>query len=183
MVVACAALLVALGGTGYAATQLPRNSVTTIQVKDRTLLAKDFKAGQLPAGPAGATGAQGPAGPQGAQGPAGPAGTANLKWAVFSKDGGIVNQNTDMRLVSRPFAGSYIVNVGSPARGRVLLATPAFAGGDTGARGSISVSPCGGPPEGIDCPTGNDSNHVWLFTYNTANTTPEDHSFYLAVLG
>ena len=54
MVVGCLALLLALGGTGYAASQaLPRNSVTSVQVKDRSLLARDFKAGQLPRGPAG----------------------------------------------------------------------------------------------------------------------------------
>ena len=59
MVVACFALLVVLGGTGYAAVQArPRNSVTTVQVKDHSLLARDFKAGQLPRGapgPAGTT--------------------------------------------------------------------------------------------------------------------------------
>ena len=57
MVVALIALFVALGGTAYAATKLPRNSVTTIQVKDRSLLSKDFKAGQIPRGPAGPPGA------------------------------------------------------------------------------------------------------------------------------
>jgi hypothetical protein len=92
MVIACLALLVALGGTGMAAaTQLARNSVGTPQLKDsavsnpkiknnainsakvaaRSLLRSDFAPGQLPAGP---TGPQGPAGPQGAAGPAGPAG-------------------------------------------------------------------------------------------------------------
>ena len=45
MVIACMALLLVLGGTGYAASKaLPRNSVTTVQVKDRSLLARDFKA-------------------------------------------------------------------------------------------------------------------------------------------
>src|SRR3954447_16132180 len=58
MVIGCLALLLTLGGTGYAASKaLPRNSVTSIQVKDRSLLARDFKAGQLPRG------AAGPAGP------------------------------------------------------------------------------------------------------------------------
>ncbi len=58
MVIACFALLVVLGGTGYAAVQaLPRNSVTTVQVKDHSLLARDFRAGQLPRG------APGPVGP------------------------------------------------------------------------------------------------------------------------
>ena len=61
MVVASLALMIALGGTGYAASQaLPRNSVTSIQVKDHSLLARDFKSGQLPRGPAGPAGPAGP---------------------------------------------------------------------------------------------------------------------------
>src|SRR5204863_5881647 len=75
LVVALLALFVALGGTGYAALKLPKNSVGTKQlkknavnsskVKNRSLVADDFKAGQLPAGPAGPAGAQGPKGDQG----------------------------------------------------------------------------------------------------------------------
>jgi len=78
MVVAFAALLVAMGGTGYAAATLPKNSVGSKQLKQNavtsskvdngSLLKIDFKAGQLPPGP---PGLQGPAGPQGPQGPAG----------------------------------------------------------------------------------------------------------------
>jgi hypothetical protein len=82
MIVACAALVVALGGVSYAASVLPKNSVGPTQlqkkavtgsklradavggakVKNGTLMAADFKAGQLPAGP------QGPKGDPGAQG-------------------------------------------------------------------------------------------------------------------
>jgi hypothetical protein len=82
MIVACVALVVALGGVSYAATVLPKNSVGTTQlrkkavtvsklhrnavsaakVKDGSLLAADFKPGQLPAGP------QGPKGNAGAPG-------------------------------------------------------------------------------------------------------------------
>lgn len=63
------ALTFSLGlGGAFAATQLPKNSVTTKQVKDRTLLAEDFKAGQLPRGPRGAAGATGPAGADGVDG-------------------------------------------------------------------------------------------------------------------
>ena len=75
-VIALIALAVALGGTSYAATSLPRNSVGTLQlksnavtstkVKNGSLLKRDFKRGQLPAG------AIGPTGPAGAPGPAGP---------------------------------------------------------------------------------------------------------------
>jgi len=69
--VALLALFVALGGTSYAAIRLPANSVTSTTVKDRSLLAKDFRRGQLPAGARGDDGDRGPAGPAGAQGPAG----------------------------------------------------------------------------------------------------------------
>ena len=186
LVVACIALLVALGGTAYAQFKLPRNSVSSVHVRDRSLLAKDFARTTLRRGPAGPTGPQGPQGPTGPAGPAGPAGASGataLKWAVFAKEGTIVNQNSDMRLASRQASGSYIVNTGSPARGKALVASLAFTSNDTGTRGGISASPCGGPPEGITCPTGNDANHVWVFTYASDDTTSQDHAFYLAVLG
>lgn len=79
-VTATIALVLALGGTSYAAIRLPANSVTSKTVKDRSLLSKDFKRGQLPAGKAGPAG---PAGPQGAQGPAGPAGPAVAPAAAY----------------------------------------------------------------------------------------------------
>jgi hypothetical protein len=91
-VIAVIALLVALGGSAYAAGLLPANSVGTAQlradavvsskVKNGSLRAVDFKAGQLragprgPAGAAGATGPAGPAGPAGATGPQGAPGSA-----------------------------------------------------------------------------------------------------------
>jgi hypothetical protein len=68
-VVAVVALFIALGGTGYAALKLPKNSVGTKQLKNgavtarkvkaHTLLARDFKRGQLPAGPQGPKGDKG----------------------------------------------------------------------------------------------------------------------------
>ena len=91
-IIALVALAVALGGTGYAVVALQPNSVGTAQlrnaavtskkVKDGSLMAVDFKKGQLPRGPRGyegeigATGATGPTGATGAQGPEGPAGPA-----------------------------------------------------------------------------------------------------------
>jgi hypothetical protein len=109
MIVACLALLVALGGTSMAAaTQLAKNSVGTAQLKNaavtnpkiknsainsakvanKSLLRSDFAPGQLPAGP---TGPQGPAGPAGAAGPAGPAGVIGaitVRTASVVVDGG-----------------------------------------------------------------------------------------------
>jgi len=78
--VALLALFVALGGTSYAAIRLPAHSVgarqlkpgavASVAVKDRSLLSRDFRRGQLPRG------SQGPQGPVGPEGPAGPAGQA-----------------------------------------------------------------------------------------------------------
>jgi hypothetical protein len=73
-VVASLALFVALAGAGYAVTELPRNSVTSAHVRDNSLLARDFKRGQLRRGLRGAPGPQGPTGPAGPQGPEGASG-------------------------------------------------------------------------------------------------------------
>jgi hypothetical protein len=74
-VIATLALFVALGGGAYAAIRIPANSVGSKQlrnnavssskVKDRSLLAKDFKNGQLPTGPRGFTGGPGTPGKAG----------------------------------------------------------------------------------------------------------------------
>ena len=72
------ALLVASAGTSYAAVRLPANSVTTKQVKNFSLLNKDFKRGQLPRGKQGPTGPIGPIGPIGPPGPQGPPGPTAL---------------------------------------------------------------------------------------------------------
>src|SRR3954453_3334916 len=73
-VIATLALFVALGGGAYAAITLPRNSVTSVQVKNGSLLAKDFRKGQLKAGKSGPAGPQGAQGARGLGGPAGPPG-------------------------------------------------------------------------------------------------------------
>jgi hypothetical protein len=96
LVLAFVALFVALGGTGYAALTLPKNSVGSKQIKrgavktleiannavtgakvrQRSLTASDFQASSLPTGPRGPAGATGPTGPAGPIGPGGPAGPA-----------------------------------------------------------------------------------------------------------
>lgn len=96
------ALVVALGGTSYAAISLPKNSVGSKQIKSNavssskvkngTLLSKDFKSGQLPTGatgPAGPTGPSGPKGDTGAPGATGAAGTA--KAYAFIRANGTVD--------------------------------------------------------------------------------------------
>ena len=83
LIVAVVAIVLALGGTGYAALKLPRNSVgqaqlrqgavTSAKVRNGSLRAVDFARGQLPAGP------RGQAGPRGSSGSRGPTGNTGSR--------------------------------------------------------------------------------------------------------
>jgi hypothetical protein len=159
LVIACLALLLALGGTSYAAIQaLPRNSVTSVQVKDRSLLARDFKAGQIPRG------AAGPAGPAGAAGPAGPAGPSGAAKAYARVlAGGDVDDPRARGIadaaVSHPSAGVYCIDVEGGAVNAIATLDTA------GSSGEISV--------GVllnACPSGKE---VEVHTYNSAGTASD----------
>ena len=183
MVIACFALLIVLGGTSYAAVQaLPRNSVTSVQVKDHSLLARDFRAGQIPRGPQGPIGPVGPAGPQGPAGPAGASG-AGARWALVRPDGGIAAQSGGITLAAHPSTGNYLLNFGSATTGHLILASGAYAGDAGDQRGETTAGPCGGGSEGRTCPTGFDTtSHVWVQTRENGGN-PADHAFYVAVFG
>jgi len=180
MVIGCLALLLTLGGTGYAASQaLPRNSVTSVQVKDRSLLARDFKAGQIPRGPAGPAGAAGPAGPAG---PAGGSGSASVKWVLVRPDGGIAAQSGGITLAAKPSAGTYLLTFGSVVAGKPIIASGAYAADASDQRGATTAGPCGGGAEGRTCPTSDNTSTVIVQTRGDSGT-PADHAFYVAVLG
>jgi len=85
--IATTALFVALGGTSYAVSKLPKNSVGSEQVRDGSLQAGDLAAGVVSSGPRGPRGAQGPAGAQGAIGPAGADVTQSRNPAIFRAHG------------------------------------------------------------------------------------------------
>lgn len=117
-VTASLALFIALGGTSYAVTQLPKNSVgnkqlkanavTSSKVKNGSLLAGDFKAGQLPAGapgPKGDTGAKGDPGPKGDPGTDG-IGPAYITTNQASTGLGDSSSPTNLATLSLP-AGRY----------------------------------------------------------------------------
>ncbi len=140
MIVACAALVIALGGVSYAATVLPKdsvgstqlrkgsvshaklhkNAVTGAEVRDGTLTAADFRAGQLRAGVAGPQGPKGDAGPQG---PAGPQGASATKlFGAFQVDGKLVH-GSGVTAVSYTSAGSYTVTFDRSLEGCVATAS------------------------------------------------------------
>lgn len=93
LIVSSAALVVALGGTGYAAATLTgkdikNGTLTSADVANGSLKSKDFKSGQLPAG------AQGPQGPQGLPGTPGADGADGAdgigRWALVDATGAII---------------------------------------------------------------------------------------------
>ena len=98
LVISCAALTVALGGTGYAAVSLPAGSVGTAQLKNgavvaakvkaHSLVASNFVQGQLPKGPPGPVGLAGPAGPAGPKGD-----PASKSWALVGSNGGLIRSS------------------------------------------------------------------------------------------
>lgn len=139
-VMASVAVFVALGGTGYAATtiktrniaakavtgpKLASNAVTSGKVRNGSLLAVDFAAGQLPQGPQGAQGQQGPAGP------AGPSGSARA-YGHIRPNGTLVPGRASKGVVSvqRPQDGVFCVTLGFSPGDAVVLAT--VDGGESG---------------------------------------------------
>ena len=132
-VMATIAVFLALGGGAYAATQLPKNSVgtrqikknaiTSAKVKDRSLLKQDFKAGQLPAGP------QGVQGPKGDKGDTGPAGADATKLFAFVKETttsgpATVVYGRGVTAAARSSAGVYTVTFDRALTGCIVIAEP-----------------------------------------------------------
>lgn len=195
MVVACIALVFAMTGAGYAAgmlgpntvgtKQLKKNAVISSKVKNRSLLAADFKAGQLPKGAKGDPGSAGAPGAPGAPGQQGPAGPG-ARWARVSATGPIIIQSGGITS-TRTAAGVYLLDFGADVSRQLIVASEAGGSDDLGFRGSPIVGSCS-PPAGsntlIPCAGQSDlQNKVAVFTFNTANSAFEDHGFYVSVVG
>ena len=189
MVVASLALLAALGGTSIAAvSQLPLRSVGTAQLKNnavisskvanRSLLAVDFKQGQLPRGPrgprgftgeAGAPGAAGAAGPSGPSGPAGPAGSVTKLTAVLNASGSI-SRSQGTTSAGRLQLGAYEVIFNQNVSACTYIAT----------LGSPTTTPPTPGSIGVASRQGN-ANGVVVVTYDAAGALA-DRPFHLAVV-
>jgi hypothetical protein len=122
-VTATMALVVALGGSAYAANtvrsrdikngevkrvDLASNAVTSGKVKNGTLLRKDFKRGEVPAGQKGTSGAPGASGPKGDKGDTGPSDVFQAFRNTISPPP--LPDNATTTLVSLPLAaGRYVI--------------------------------------------------------------------------
>ena len=166
LVVAMIALFVALGGAGYAAVVIPRNSVTSIQVKDRSLLSKDFKSGQIPRGPSRprrccrscrSCRSTGPAGAAKAYARVLPGGDVDDPRARGITDAG----------VSKPAAGVYCIDIDGGAVN--VVATLDAAGWGQARSGSSTLL--------TDCPSGKE---VEIHTSGLGGVAA-DRAFYVLV--
>jgi hypothetical protein len=150
-VIAYLALFVALGGSAYAAglitgddiaknaiakKHIKADAVRSGKVKDRSLLAEDFKAGQLPAGATGPQGPQGLAGAKGDKGDAGDAGAAGAAGAKGDKgDKGDEGENgedlthTSTLPSGQTLTGIYSINNGGTFDGAAIEFRPQLAPG------------------------------------------------------
>jgi hypothetical protein len=173
------ALFIALGGTGYAAVALPKNSVGTSQikkngvggpeirknavrsgeVKNGALRAGDFAAGQLPAGPQGLQGLQGVQGVQGQRGTFGDITTQFEQAAAPLADNTSASYDVHCPDGQRALAGgargdatdSEFTNVTSsrPIISTTSPGAPVDGGTFTGWRATV-LNPTGGAPPGGD---------------------------------
>jgi hypothetical protein len=169
------AVTIALGGTAYAAVELPKNSVGSSQIKSNAvksadvkngaLKSKDFKAGQLPAGPQGAPGeAAAFARVQGN-------GTLLPALADFPATAkGVTDAN-----ITHPAAGIYCIDLAfRPASALVALDN---AGANTPAGNAFSVSVATERGNNIAPCTGMDARIATTNWTETVAPTATDHGF------
>ena len=166
-VVAGIALLIALGGVGYAATVLPVGSVGTAQlkngavvsskVKNRSLRAEDFAPGTLRSGPSGPQGAQGPQGRAGPSGIAGPAGLLGPQGPQGNQGAAGVSSLTYVSTAYGPFP-AHTQYGGEAVCGPNLHALGGGAVSDSGTAGQQAVN-SSYPSDGTG--TGSDGTAAW----------------------
>jgi hypothetical protein len=153
-VVSVIALFVALGGTGYAAMTLPRNSVGSTQIKSRAVGSSELKSNAVTSraiksrsvevsdlSVTARASLRGQTGPAGATGPAGPAGVT-LRAAVPS--GGSVQRGNALSAAHVSGTNEYRVafdrDVSSCVATATLATVPTSGGADQPVAGRITVT-------------------------------------------
>ena len=176
-VIASLALFMAMGGTGYAlslpkasvgAKQLKKGAVTSKKVKNASLLKKDFKAGQLPAGPQGPAGAAGPRGATGAPGSAAAYAHVTSAGTVFAP----AAKNITSANISHTTTGVYCFQDLPFSQQSAITSAAGFFSGelDTVANVSITYS-------GADCPNSFTKRTTRVLTWDVSAAAPANRDF------
>lgn len=163
MIVSIIALIVALGGTAYAATKITTkdiaaNAVTSPKVKNKTLKKKDFSKSVLSGlkGPKGDKGDTGETGPQGPVGPSSPATYTNPEW-------GPIHRNT----IGSPFQAL----VGGPIVGTAADEKPPFGVGSLSLEVEADASGAGANPNNFGTEKAAWGNQVDFANQNVSDLT------------
>jgi len=177
-VTASLALFVALGGTSYAVSQLPRNSVGSKQVRTGAIGASEVRTGAVRSrdignrsvalrdiSPGARRSLRGQQGPTGPQGPAG-SGVASLSALVLSGGNFARSQGTASRVADHANSGIYRVDFNRDVSSCYAAATL-----NGNASGQIAAETSTTPGE---------ANGVYVYTRDTAGTL-SDRAFHLIV--
>jgi hypothetical protein len=157
LVVASAALLVALGETGWATVSqaLPRNSVGIAQIKNNSVTSAKIRNGQVRLADLHRTARRpGPRGRTGPAGPAGPPGAVTRLWAVVNGTGSIA-RSAGTTSAGRLGAGVYEVVFNQNVGGCVFVASVGDSGESTGLSGAAMTTRRAGNPNAVRVETRN----------------------------
>jgi hypothetical protein len=179
LVVSVTALIVALGGTSYAAFSVPKNSVGSKQLKKNAVTTKKIKIGAVTGqkiANATITGTQIDLTKLGTVPSATHASSADsathatnadhatsadnattvgghaVRWLLVDNTGAVASQSGGFTIEAHPTAGLFIVNAGSAVSGHAVVASDGLAK-DSSFRGVTTAGPCepAGSADGIDC--------------------------------
>jgi hypothetical protein len=180
-VMATVAVFIALGGSSYAAItvtgknvknssltgkdlkdrsltgkDIKKSSLTTTEVKDRSLLSKDFKAGQLPAGPQGLKGDTGA--------------SATKLFGNFNGSDGSLVKGSGVASSSRATTGTYFIKFDRNVDNCILLAS-------TGSQNSDNPEP---RIAGASHINGDPTANAFVLTFQAFTDSRDDADFSLA---
>ena len=163
-VMATVAVFVALGGTSYAVTQLPRNSVGSSQIKTNAVRSPEVENGSLRLGDIGTSARDALRGQKGDTGP--PGAPAAKFFAAVTSGGATPRGNATSASHTSVGSGSYTIGFGQTVSSCVYQATLGSTDGTTVPGGRVTVR--------------DDSGNVGVQTYDAAGS-PADLPFHLAV--
>jgi hypothetical protein len=159
------AVFVALGGTSYAVTQLPRDSVGSAQIKRDAVRSPEIDNGSLRLGDFGASTREALRGQKGDAGP--PGASAAKFFAAVTAAGATSRGNATAASHTSVGSGSYTISFAQNVSACVYTATLGTTDGTTAPAGRISVRDDGGS--------------VGVQTYDAAGN-PADLPFHLTVV-
>lgn len=148
------------------AAQIKSAAVTGSKVKNGSLMAADFRAGQLPVGPKGDPGAQGPKGDPGA-----PGASATKLWAYVNYNGAL-RRGSGIASTSKVGDGFYLVTFNQSVANCVGIAGYESQPGD----GAYNMA------DDFEVSQANNANQMYISIWNSATNASPNIPFALIVV-